>query len=135
MLFVSFCVARFVIQGSPLAGSADSSFVPGLTFFSFECPSLYRQLKSNRVPCAVLLVFFFSSVTDVTDKVSFEDGAPARLPPPPPRPPQVNATPEWHSMIADTCLVCRYQKNGYVVLLRLREERRYDSCGTDSWLS
>ena len=30
-----------------------------------------------------------ATVTDVTDKISLEDGAPARLPPPPPRPPQV----------------------------------------------
>ncbi|CAB1116759.1 unnamed protein product [Ectocarpus sp. CCAP 1310/34] len=32
---------------------------------------------------------FIEKVTDVTDKISFEDGAPERLPPPPPRQPQL----------------------------------------------
>eukprot|EP00903_Cladosiphon_okamuranus_P012492 g11697.t1 len=32
---------------------------------------------------------FIEKVTDLTDKISLEDGAPARLPPPPPRPPQL----------------------------------------------
>eukprot|EP00752_Nemacystus_decipiens_P004966 g4518.t1 len=32
---------------------------------------------------------FIEKITDITDKISFEDGAPARLPPPPPRPPQL----------------------------------------------
>lgn len=32
---------------------------------------------------------FVEKITDVTDKISLQDGAPPRLPPPPPRPPQL----------------------------------------------